>query len=499
MKIQKRDEMICRGKAFVKGNSMGMIGFFLIFFITLIYMCQKNVTVFAYDSYYYWTIADSVKENGVWDILQFPETFRGYLFPMLLLILKNASMSVFGNEYMLFRVFTALMLSCLLIVTMPYLFDKPIKDRKDCARIMIVYVVVLVFWGDFLHYPLSDLIAFEFLMAGTVFLKKLCQGEEIKWKEAIYGSCAGICFYAAYNTRAAFIYGVFGVLAVYIVLLLKERKRTFLILSGWAGVVAGVFICSVPQALINKQYVGSYIPKVHTEQYTNYQKGLEAQQVYWGLTYSSYMTYAGATDEYAEPSVRFIDEAGEKILEREKITGESFSYGDFFKLLLKYPQDMIGIYTRHLVSLMMPMYLETYIHNLYISKGFFLTFIMLLWFVSGMYFLCSIKNRRVNWTRTSVIFAIFIPCMLQLLGAPEVRFFLPIHFIMYFYILYYADVKECKAYVKGNGITLVVLFAVIYTLWISVVSDVLSSNEHETLLINDANIQAELGEDKAGS
>lgn len=470
------------------GNLAQAICFLIIFCITFVWLCMRNVTEFIYDSWWYWTIGDSIVGDGTWDILRFPETFRGYFCPIIFLLMKQLGEFLLENPYLIFRIFTALMLSCVLTIILPYIFDKKIKSVKDCIRILLVYSVVLLYWGDYLLYPLSDMIAFVLLSGGVALLKKMHMDITRNIMKIVFGICAGICLYASYNTRAVYIYGVIGVLVIYIYMEIRDRK------TNWISMLAlliGVFLCAAPQSAINHQYTGSYSPKVYTEQYNNYQTGLEMLQVYWGFTVPNYMSYAGSFDEYPDPWVYFNDEVGEEILKREGVIPETLSVRELLRLFVKYPQDMVGIYTRHLVSLMTPMYLETYIHNMYISKGVILTLIILMWFVAGSYFLWSIKNKKINWILVATILAIFIPCFLQLAGAPEVRFFMPIHFVMYFYVLYYAEYGLCKECIKKNALTLVVVFFVLYILWISVVSDVLKSNVYKTLLINDTNVYEE--------
>lgn len=459
--------------------------FLLLFCFTLVWLSMRNVTEFMWDSQYYWTVGDSIIYEGHWDILGYPETFRGYFLPVILLLMKVLGETCFGNSVLIFWIVTAALLTSIFTIILPYLFEKKVSNSKSFVRIILVYLVVLLFWGDYILYPLSDMIAFALLVSGVALLKKIYKGIKSNVIKIVVGMLAGICLYACYNTRAAYIYGVIGIVAIYLIMEIKARKIKWI---SWIAICMGVVICAMPQSVINHQYTGSYLPKVYTEQYTNYQTGLEMMQVYWGLTMPNYLTYVGSLDLYPEPGVYFDDKVGTEILTREGMVKESFSVGELLKLFIKYPQDMIGIYTRHLVSLLTPMFLETYIHNMYIDKGWFLSIMIIMWFITATYFLWSIANKKVNWILVLNLLAIFLPCLLQLAGAPESRFFLPIHFVMYFYILFYADFGSCKGYIKKNAITLIVVFGTVYILWIGVISDILKSNVYKTFLINDTNV-----------
>ncbi len=75
-----------------------------------------------------------------------------------------------------------------------------------------------------------------------------------------------------------------------------------------------------------------------------------------------------------------------------------------------------------------------------------------------------------------------------MLGAPEIRFFIAIHLIGYFYTVYCFDYSRYKGILRRNIVQVAVAFLVFAFLWIGVLSSILASNAEKTLLIDDRNI-----------
>ncbi len=117
---------------------------------------------------------------------------------------------------------------------------------------------------------------------------------------------------------------------------------------------------SLPQCAINMKYVGTFSPKVYTNQLQNYQADLSTMQVMWGLEADRYETYIGDMNIYSSPSVYFDDVVGTEILKREIPFNNGFSPREVVKLFFDYPIDMMGIYIRHLISLLTPVWKHIY-------------------------------------------------------------------------------------------------------------------------------------------
>ena len=75
------------------------------------------------------TIGDEVF-NGKFNLLNYPETFRGCLWPLILQFSKKFGMLFFEKDYMGFRVVMSLLLAILISVVFPTLFEKKVNSFK---------------------------------------------------------------------------------------------------------------------------------------------------------------------------------------------------------------------------------------------------------------------------------------------------------------------------------------------------------------------------------
>ncbi len=451
----------------------GLVSASIIFVIMMTYLSINNVTQMIYDCEYYWTIGDPVFESGI-HLLNFPETFRGYVWPLAVQIIKRT------GGLVALRLVMSICVAVFFSVILPFIYDKAVTRVADMARLILLTVVTLFLWGDFFSYPLSDFVAVFFITAGIACIKYHLNSSGVR-KAILLGCVSGLMLYAAYNTRASYLYSIIFLL---IYTLIEYRKGRKVRPSFVAGLLIGVILIALPQSLINHQYTGSYSPRVFTEQFTNYQGSLEKRQVLWGLMYSNYESYAGSPEEYPDASVYFKDDTGCEIIEREQITEENFTYGRFIRLFFKYPFDMISIYTRHFVSLMTPKFSQMYLSNIHSEKGIRLILTLVIWFVTLINLVHS-TNSKVNWSIGIPVIIIFIPSFLQLLGAPEIRFFIAIHLIGYFYSIYYVDYSLYREMFGKIFVPLMICFLLFSFLWISVLSSVLDNNEKKVLLIDD--------------
>ncbi len=471
-------------------NRIRLLCFFLLFFNCILLSTFLSTENFAYDSKYYWTIADPVVyQYGKISLLAFPETFRGCVLPLIVLALKVVFRGIWG-----WRVFSALMVAGLFGIFLPKIAGFSITTAKDTLRVITAELVLLYFWGDFLQYPLSDMPAVFFLAAGIYFLDLTLNlinenvGEKrgsIYTKAAASAAAGGACLYAAYNCRAVFLYSAILVAAVFIGRGIKRRRTKSLLIVG-LGLLFGLGIAACPQCLINKEHIGVYSPKVYTEQYTDYKKSLQAEQVLWGLSVSRYETYIGNAEQYPTPGVFFDDPIGRKIVEMDGIEAENFSVSDIVVLFSKHPLDILGIYTRHLISLMTPAWNQSYITNLFADKTFVVLFSIALWYLAGLNVLSQLNVKVYRGNNVPYKAAFCVPAFMQLFGAPEIRFFLPIFLLLYTYVFYEINYRKMMIYVKSRWPAILIFGALLFALWITVLGDTLSFNREATLLIGDS-------------
>ena len=94
--------------------------------IIVLYAAVRNVETFYWDCNFYWNSADGMLQNGIFDLYSFPNTFRGYFFPTVLLLLKMAGRMLFSSDFFLFRFFMALLVSITIGVVIPVRWYYPI-------------------------------------------------------------------------------------------------------------------------------------------------------------------------------------------------------------------------------------------------------------------------------------------------------------------------------------------------------------------------------------
>ena len=453
------------------------IAFFVIFIFSMIYAAAVNIQIYVFDSMYYWTKADPVFENG-FNLLLFPNTFRGYLFPVLVGIFKMLFHGVLG-----WRIIAALSSGFTFAFSLPYVISgRRINSYKEVLRVVLSFIFFMWIWGDFMQYPLSDFCAAAFLLAGVALLKSMITGR-FSLNTWLTGTGCGVMLYAAYNTRAAFLYGaLFSV----IVFCIWNRKHLKYVLFVFLAVLAGGFLIALPQCLINQQYAGAFSPKVYTEAYTGGDKNLQTVQVLLGIQGDRRETYSGNDQShYPEGAVIFNDPVGYEILRRRNLSIDRFSVFTVFKLIREFPLDMMGIYIRNLISLMTPMYRQIYINNLYQDKGLWTSVSVVIWIIAGFGVLEQLRRKK-SLSNSFWIFAICLPSFLQLFGNPEIRFFLPVYLLCYTYVFVTIDYKEAFVSLKGDWIRVVICFMVIFMLWMTVFGNIVSNSQFRTFIIHDS-------------
>lgn len=449
--------------------------FGILFSFSMICSAIMNITYFAYDAQYYWETARTVFQNGI-HILGFPETFRGYFFPLIVYLFRYVFHGVWG-----WRILSNSMASFLFSFILPYIIRrKRIACFKDIVRGVIAYLLFFIMWGNYLQYPLSDLAASMFLTLGIVLL--IWSEQRINNVNIIVSVVTGGCLYAAYNTRVVFGYGAILAILVFIIQCKKGRK----ILIYLFGMLVGGAIVALPQCMINHQYVGTYSPKVYTEQLYGYSHSLQASQIYVGITNPKYETYVGDLSLYPSNAVYFDDPIGNELIEREGLTIEQFRLTDVFKLFIKYPMDMLGIYIRHIITLLTPTYNQIYIMNMYNNKSILILSSIAMWILTGTSIILKIENREIINRNIWWILAIAFPGFLQLVGAVEMRFFLPIYIMDYYYIGAEVDYKNIWADIKKQKMRYFIVTAIIVVMWITNIGEILASNQEKVILINDA-------------
>lgn len=435
-----------------------------------------NITEYPFDAEYYWSIAEPILDNGKINFLLFPDTFRGYLFPTMVVLLKHIFPGAWG-----WRLLGMALVTVEFTVFVPYILRRHVvKNFADVVKSFISIMVFLLIWGNYVQYPLSDLVASSFVSGGVALLIWITdsKNKRLIW-QVIKAFIAGMLFYASYNTRVGFFIGIAFAVLLFCILMRKQLKKLLILLMA---MLLGAMLIAMPQCMINRKYHADFSPKVYT-QLVEYEENLQLLQVFWGISFSKYETYVGDLELYSSNGVFFEDPIGSEILKRENIQSNQFEYSDVIKLLIKYPLDMVGIYIRHLVVLMTPTFSEVYITNIYFNKGIFVLVSILIWLIAVVNIYRTIKE--IQWKKIMWLFTLVLPSVLQLAGAPELRFFIPIYLLLYVYVVQLVDYKALFLYCKEHWFVISTLALIIICLWLTILGDVLSFNRERKLIIND--------------
>ncbi len=446
------------------------IVFILIFFLSMQYAKHADITVQHYDSKEYWNLANDILYNGYNPIyiLRFPQSIRGYFFPVLVGYFK-----AFFNGIRGWRVLASISVGLCFSLSLPY----AIKGRGICSvrellRTMLAYTVFMWVWGNFMQYPLSDFFSFFFLISAIAILRAIDLISSVVLK-AFAGFICGILLYAAYNTRPTFLYSILVILPVYLFINRKNRKYVWIVL---VNILLGMVILSLPQCYINNRHEGSFSPKVFYD--------LVDSEVYRGIYTARYETYTGTLTGFRAAGLVFEDPVGRIILERENISIDDFQINRIFDLFLKYPLDMPGIYFRHLLSLLTPVYRNVYISNIYEIDCVLIIVSIFLWLLAGYGLLVQISNNGLK-VDALWIFAVCLPGLLQIFDEPELRFFLPLFVLCYYYVFVMIDYKTLYRAFLVKKISVLIIFLAVFMLWLTLTGSILSSGKDRPLLISD--------------
>ena len=135
---------------------------------------------------------------------------------------------------------------------------------------------------------------------------------------------------------------------------------------------------------------------------------------------------------------------------------------------------------------MTPSYTEQYITNLYIDKSLLILVSVIIWFCAGLSICTKIKERSLSPDILWII-SIIVPSILQMPGAPEIRFFISLYLLAYYYVFVETDYKNLLLKVKKSLLVIILSMFIIIVLWISVFSDIQSRCHHITFRINNSN------------
>lgn len=447
-----------------------LIEFGLLFIACLaVHMFVNNTSAYFDDSVYWWL----GKACG-WDVRNIEWGYRGWVLPYIYSICYQFGM-LFESEFLGYRIFSSLVFS--LTFTFSFLYIAKLMKFKISGKKwegmytgVVCGILFFIFFRGLFIYTLSDFYAFSVSLVCVILLHNMLERKQkilIKTVEAFF---LGICLYGAYNIRTIYLFfGLvcWGTLVIWQVYLRKWCQMIITLPICFAG----MFVCSVPQYILNYHLSKTISWRVPTE-------GLMLQQLQWGITAGRYATYVGDTAQYGAAGMFFKDNIGQTILDKVQLT-ELTSYGQLIKLIIRYPLDFIGIYMRHLLNMLYPIYPEQYIQDITKDKSVLLVLFYTLLFIAIFYFLRTFKVKDSKW----VWFVLLLfPCVCIIPGAVEIRFFIALHFLIYMYAV--LGLKDFVIQFKKNIIKYSIVYVIGFLLYIAYAGMLLSTTPNGIATIN---------------
>ncbi|MCF7557871.1 hypothetical protein [Pseudomonas petrae] len=389
----------------------------------LIFLMAQTVTDahdFRGDARLYWSLSSTI-----WD-LSFPQTVRGYVYPLLL----SPARALFDRNIdagpTLLKLCHSIIYGYFFAVTLPNLYTKIIGGTTSVAKRVTLALIVSIIFPGLVSYPLSDAPSFA-LTVYSMSCVLLAYDKKTVTKKMAYLMMAGLLSYAAYNTRTIYIFS-FAAMAVAVVAITIGNTwvKTICLLAFLSGSLIG----AAPQMVINKKYNDNFSPLITT--------GLQGDSLYvsqlmWGLIVDRYETYIEKGKAGGTP-VFYANSRGIEILKEKGVDLTSPRLSDYVDIALKHPADLLTIYLRHTASALDArdgdVYTTTPSYNKSIRSFMYLMIVTL-----GLTQLARslISNKTISHNRYKVMWlaTLTLPCFASIPGAVETRFFFPIFCLAY--------------------------------------------------------------------
>ena len=107
---------------------------------------------------------------------------------------------------------------------------------------------------------------------------------------------------------------------------------------------------------------------------------------------------------------------------------------------------------------------------------------MVLWITGGLALAEKKWSVKGIWNKRFLLFAV-IPCILLVAGAPELRFFIALHFILYSFIAFEIDYMVLGRYIKKHWAKVSIAVLMIVCVWFMYIGNLLSEINANTYLI----------------
>lgn len=403
-------------------HSKTLVAFAIAFVGMLIDALLQGDKPFYYDSGSYWSLGNAFFYHHHFSLLNFNSPLRGYLWPLIDHGLQVIATALGWQASSLAKLFNALMFALIATVLVPWFAEIAWPQwRWGIVRRLLLAVALLVFWGGYLSYPLSDFPALMFVMLAFVSVSRPESG--------IWMTIAGVAAGAALDIRPSYLLlaPILVALAAWSWIEARGRASTRRRTMCMGLLVVGFVVVSVPQSLATHRHFGLWSPIPGTA------VNLTGVQFTEGLKMQRYETYVGGKE--SGPQMRYEDADGERLLATQP-GDEVSSSSQYLKLVLSHPLEMAGVFARHVINGLDQRYSTPYVEHLDNgSHKWFRIVNLLIIFLALLRVLWPASRRRLGPTQWRYPLAVLLCCLTAVPSAMETRYFLPIYLLAYVLVL----------------------------------------------------------------
>lgn len=397
--------------------------FGLVFACTLAVALLQSAEIFYYDSGNYWELGRTFTEHGHFSLLNFDSPVRGYLLPLIYHGVREIADALAWTYSSAAKLFNVLIFSLIGAVLAPRFAELSFPSwRWGMGRRVALAALLIVFWGGFLNFPLSDFPALAMTMLALV---SIARPETPGWM-----LLAGLACGAAIDMRPSY-----ELLAPILVVLvawawLERRGKRHASIARRSLCIAlflsGLLVVSLPQSLSAHRHFHTWSPVPGSA------ANLTSLQLTRGLALQRYDTYVGVGHG---PEMEYWDEAGSKLLATlpdHAVTSTS----QYLELTVDHPITMAGLFARHVVNGLDQRYDTPYIKHLDTGSHRWLRLAaFLLIFLGLLRVLWSTARSRVGPARWRYPAALALCCLTSVPSEVETRYLLPVYLLSYILVL----------------------------------------------------------------
>ena len=424
-----------------------------------------GIDSFPYDSALYWDLGEPS------DLKVDTFTARGYVFPVILYLVRHIADRA-ADPVFAYGVVASFAYALVLTVFVPRWFVGIFGGQLSVVRRLVPVLLIAVIFPGLILYPLSDLPALMFALCGLYCVFRAAAKVGPRGRSGfLLIAFAGACAVAAYNTRTIYIFAIPAVVLLVLVVFRTNRK----VLLGAA--MAGMMSVALPQAVLNKHAGVGFNPAVVFQVGEN---SLFVAQLLAGMTVQRYETAPpGGGLAYLDPAgIRVVESVRGRVpvytfteyLDGTADPKHTVTLGDYLGLVLEFPLEFVGIYTRHVVSGLDVRDGEVYVAGSTADRQFRSVMNFLVLAAAAL----TLATRRVRalsrsaepparyWQIGAII--LLLPVAAIVPGAIETRFFLPLHLLAYCVLAFHASPREviCEVRARPHWLLFVVAVGALY-------------------------------------